>query len=72
MSPSSTPLAGKTAVVTGASRSIGYGIALKLAQQGANVSVARSQRYAGPSANIPPPRSYSDTRPRPAHQRPPS
>lgn len=38
MSTTLMPLKGKTAVVTGASRSIGYGIALKLAQQGANVS----------------------------------
>lgn len=38
MSTTFMPLKGKTAVVTGASRSIGYGIALKLAQQGANVS----------------------------------
>lgn len=37
MSIPSLPLAGKTAIVTGASRSIGYGIALKLAEQGANV-----------------------------------
>ncbi|POS80447.1 3-oxoacyl-(acyl-carrier-protein) reductase [Diaporthe helianthi] len=43
MSIPSLSLAGKTAVVTGASRSIGYGIALKLAQQGANLhSVTRA------------------------------
>ncbi|CAG8010710.1 unnamed protein product [Penicillium salamii] len=33
------PLAGKTAIVTGASRGIGAGIALELAQKGANVVV---------------------------------
>lgn len=38
MSTPSLALAGKTAIVTGASRSIGYGIALKLAQEGADVS----------------------------------
>ncbi|KAH8781229.1 dehydrogenase [Diaporthe sp. PMI_573] len=41
------PLTGKTAVVTGASRSIGYGIALKLAQQGANVVLG----YTSPSSS---------------------
>ncbi|KAG8161770.1 hypothetical protein KVR01_008757 [Diaporthe batatas] len=46
----STPplaLAGKTAIVTGASRSIGYGIALKLAQEGANVVLG----YTSPSSS---------------------
>ncbi|MHB1459742.1 MAG: SDR family NAD(P)-dependent oxidoreductase [Armatimonadota bacterium] len=34
------PLLHKTAVVTGAARGIGYGIALRLAQEGANVVIA--------------------------------
>ncbi len=34
------PLLNKTAVVTGAARGIGYGIALRLAQEGANVVIA--------------------------------
>ncbi|KAK2605460.1 hypothetical protein N8I77_008294 [Diaporthe amygdali] len=38
----------KTAIVTGASRSIGYGIALKLANQGANVVLG----YTSPSSAI--------------------
>ncbi|KAG6365500.1 hypothetical protein INS49_007111 [Diaporthe citri] len=46
----STPLAGKTAVVTGASRSIGYGIALKLAQQGANVVLGYTSPSSAPKA----------------------
>ncbi|KAI3399392.1 hypothetical protein diail_7119 [Diaporthe ilicicola] len=46
MSASSLPLQDKNAVVTGASRSIGYGIAQKLAQQGANVILG----YTSPSS----------------------
>lgn len=33
------PLRGKTAIITGASRGIGAGIALKLARDGANVNL---------------------------------
>lgn len=71
MTTPSMPLAGKTAIVTGASRSIGYGIALKLAQQGANVSVSCPQKYPvlPTDANL---RSSSGTPPRPAQRRPPS
>ena len=36
---SNTPLAGKTALVTGASRNIGRAIALRLAEAGANIVV---------------------------------
>ncbi|KAI6316486.1 hypothetical protein MCOR30_009300 [Pyricularia oryzae] len=43
---SALPLAGKTALVTGASRGIGAGIALDLAQQGASVIL----HYASPSS----------------------
>ncbi|KAL1875196.1 hypothetical protein Daus18300_003267 [Diaporthe australafricana] len=46
MSTPFLPLEGKIAIVTGASRSIGYGIALKLAQQGANVVLG----YTSPSS----------------------
>jgi hypothetical protein len=87
MSASSLPLIGKIAIVTGASRSIGYGIALKLAQQGANVSMACcEQEYPEiPSTTPPTPtlfdpktranaghRSSSDTPPRQAAPKPPS
>ncbi|KAJ0116367.1 hypothetical protein J7T55_007347 [Diaporthe amygdali] len=48
MSTPTLPLQGKTAIVTGASRSIGYGIALKLADQGANVVLG----YTSPSSAI--------------------
>ena len=37
--PTSRPLTGKTAIVTGASRGIGAAIALRLAQLGANVTI---------------------------------
>lgn len=50
MSAPSTPLTGKTAVVTGASRSIGYGIALKLARQGANVVLGYTSPSSAPKA----------------------
>lgn len=74
------PLTGKTAVVTGASRSIGYGIALKLAQLGANVSVACSQQcaekiltYLCPHTPADAgPRSSSDTPRHRAARKPPS
>lgn len=50
---SSLPLLGKTAIVTGASRGLGAGIALRLAQDGANVSAQHELPSTTSLTNVP-------------------
>jgi len=52
MTDSAKPLAGKVALVTGASRGLGFGVARALAREGARVSLSSRSAEAAEAASV--------------------